>query len=238
MNLRDQLGKQSKVLYIFDYDGTLTPIVEQRNEAILTADQVSAINQVHANENSAVAIVSGRGLNNLQELIDQAPAKLDHSILIIGSHGAEITGQELELDFSEALNSLAKSLEQKFDELDLETKKLSLAVHYRGHPDPKTLVNELKKIAQDYQDQFRIQEGLLVFEFVPKEINKSLAINFLHEQYPEHYLVYFGDDYTDCFAFDRINELGGLSVQIDERIESSARSKIESVAALYSELLT
>lgn len=229
--LQEKLAQHSKIIYIFDYDGTLTPIIEQRNEAILTVEQVETINQIH--KNHQVAIVSGRGLANLEELIDRAAAKLDPNILLIGSHGAEISGIEPNLDFADSLESLASRLKEEFDELDLEQKKISLAVHYRGYSDAEALLTGLNKIAKDYQDQFRVQEGFFVFEFVPKQINKSLAINFLHEQYPDHYLVYFGDDYTDCYAFDRVNELGGLSVQIENRIKSNAQLKIESVDDLY-----
>ena len=162
------------------------------------------------------------------------PTALDQSITVIGSHGVEMSVSDLLFDCGAELKKLkAKLIDQFADSLDLEIKRLSLAVHYREHKDPQGLLQELNQVAKDFSDTFRVQEGLMVFEFVPKKINKSLAINYLTHKFLDYLPVYFGDDLTDCFAFNRINEINGLSVQIGDRIESQADYGLDSVEDLY-----
>ncbi len=231
---REILHDKSKVLFIFDYDGTLTPIVKQRNEAILKARQVDILNKINNSGRSSVAIVSGREYFNLQELIDKTTNKLDEDIILIGSHGAEIGIDETVFNFSNELKEIENKISAKFGlGIDFERKKISLAIHCRDYPNRSRLIEGLYEIANEYSGIFRVQEGYNVFEFVPKETNKSLAINYLSTKYTNYFLLYFGDDLTDCFAFDRINELNGMSVQVSNHVSSSAKYGIASVDELY-----
>ncbi|MDH5538009.1 MAG: trehalose-phosphatase, partial [Rhizobacter sp.] len=77
-------GKQPAVF--LDYDGTLTPIVEDHSKALITDDMREAVRRL--SRICTVAIVSGRDLAMLTSLV-----KLD-SVWYAGSHGFEIAGPQ------------------------------------------------------------------------------------------------------------------------------------------------
>ncbi len=78
-------GKQIAVF--LDYDGTLTPIVDRPEQAVLSEEMRAALKSLA--EHCRVAIVSGRDLQDVRKLVD-----LDN-ILYAGSHGFDISGPNL-----------------------------------------------------------------------------------------------------------------------------------------------
>ncbi|MBC7171643.1 MAG: trehalose-phosphatase, partial [Polyangiaceae bacterium] len=81
--IRARLSGKAPVVFL-DYDGTLTPIVEDHQKAVLTDGMRRAIATLA--KHCTVSIVSGRGLDVLMRLVD-----LD-SVYFAGSHGFEIRG--------------------------------------------------------------------------------------------------------------------------------------------------
>jgi trehalose 6-phosphate phosphatase len=107
-------------------------------------------------------------------------------------------------------------------------------LHYKEHPDRDELKSRLDKEAEKHTHLFRVQTGHDVYEFLPKDINKGLAIEDINKHYPDYYLVFFGDDLTDNFGFKVINKLNGLSIQVSDRMkEREAGYLINSVADTY-----
>ena len=96
------------------------------------------------------------------------------------------------------------------------------------------MIERLHIEAKNHSDIFRVQQGHDVFQFLPKDINKGMAIDHLIEEYPDHYPLYFGDDLTDNFAFKRIKAHGGLAIQIGERLkEQEAEYMLPDVDEVY-----
>ncbi len=219
------------VLYIFDFDGTLTELVEDPATAILKPERIDLLNQLSEFTNIKLAILSGRDLKTLKSL---SLNKLNFNIILIGSHGAEFSQEATSNPARDQIDfflSEVKKLED-FPLLDLEYKTLAIGVHYKRHPTPQDLVKKLYDIVQNIEG-IRVQEGYAVFEVLPIDANKSNAIRILHETFPEHLLVCFGDDLTDDIAFQIINELQGLSIQVAQRFKSKAKYFIDSVEELY-----
>lgn len=224
------LNKHEKVLFIFDYDGTLTELVRDHNAARMNAEQFALINKLAKTANTKVSIVTGRALDNLKSLLD---GNLDESISLYGTHGAE-TGEPLVDD------KIRKPLEEirtlLIDEphIVFEDKPISLTVHYKNHPDQEGLILKLKKIAENYTDLFRVQQGHQVFEYLPKNIDKGIAMRDLHSKFKDYFPIFIGDDLTDNFGFKVINEIEGLSIQVGERIlEREAGYLIDKVDDTY-----
>lgn len=123
-----------KVPVVFlDYDGTLTPIVNDHSKAVLADGMRSAMAEL--GRHCAVVIVSGRDLGKLQELVNL------ESVWYAGSHGFEIagppdSGERLEqgAGFLSELDEVEWALQDGLTDIEghaVERKKFSIAVHYR-----------------------------------------------------------------------------------------------------------
>lgn len=78
---------KSKLIAVFlDYDGTLTPIVETPDKAIMAEDMRQTV--INLSRHCTVGIISGRDLKDVQDKV-----KID-SIVYAGSHGFDIAGPE------------------------------------------------------------------------------------------------------------------------------------------------
>ncbi|MCE2928497.1 MAG: trehalose-phosphatase [Candidatus Caenarcaniphilales bacterium] len=226
----DLLKPQQKHLLIFDYDGTLTPLAKEHNQALLSDAQIAKINSLTKFENTLVAIVTGRSLTNLKSLL---AGRLSDKVLLYGTHGAEIQQESSTSEHREILQAVRDKFADE-PHVYFEDKPLSLTLHYREHPDRADLKMRLDQEAQKLATLFRVQLGHDVYEFLPKDINKGLAIKDLAVKHSEYYQTFFGDDLTDNFGFIEVNKLKCLSIQIGERIkEREAGYLIDSVEDTY-----
>lgn len=231
-SFQELIKDKQNLFVIFDYDGTLTPIVPDPYAAKLSDEKKQALNSLvgGSNRNIKTAIVTGRALDNLKEMVGEG---LSSDYLLIGTHGAEIGAEAATRPHGKELDEIKAAIEQE-EHIEIEEKSLSIAIHYKEHPDPEVLIGKLFELSKKYFDIFRIQEGHSVFEFVPKGIDKGIAIDYLAKEYPEYFLMYFGDDLTDNYAFKKLNQKNGLSIQVGDRLqEREARFIVSGVDDVY-----
>ena len=62
----------------------------------------------------------------------------------------------------------------------------------------------------------KLLKGNKVLELVPKNSNKGIAINFFMNKQPflNKIPVFIGDDVTDEYGFNSVNNLGGYSIKV------------------------
>jgi trehalose 6-phosphate phosphatase len=214
----DLVNQHPKVLLAFDYDGTLTKLVKDHDGAILTDDEINKLNMLTKLSGTKVAIVTGRSVTNLTFLLN---GRLNEEVLLYGTHGAE-KGSSVDDPLIKAKLNKVKECFINEPHIYFEEKPISLTIHYKEHSNREELKSRLLSKAKELEDEFRVQQGHDVFEFLPKHINKGIAIRDLHESHPGYYLVFLGDDLTDNFGFEEINKLSGLAIQVGERIKNGA----------------
>lgn len=231
---------RGKRLAVFlDYDGTLTPIVARPEAARLAGPMRRTLRELAAH--CPVAVISGRDLKDVQNLVG-----LD-SLYYAGSHGFEIAGpagRRLEArwgtEFLPALDraekSLRRALEGKIPGVQVERKRLAVAVHYRRvaaarAPEVERAVDRVRQEAAG----LRRGRGKKVWELLPDlDWDKGQAVLWLLRQMnlegPEALPVYLGDDGSDEAAFRVLRERGfGIVVQEEER-PSAARYRLRDPA--------
>lgn len=214
-----------------DYDGTLTPIVEDHAKALLDADMRRAVAEL--GRHCPVTIVSGRDLGRLRELVE-----LD-TIFLAGSHGFEIagphgSGESLEAggEFLTVLDEAEASLLKRLGGIEghsLERKRFSIAVHYRrvAQKDVATIRSIVDGVLTD-QPRLRLGHGKKVFEIRPDmDWDKGRAVFWilrrLESQWPGAVPLYVGDDITDEDAFEALAGRGlCIAVRHDEARQTAA----------------
>ncbi len=198
------------LILLFDYDGTLAPIVAHPSQARLPAPTRAALTKLACSPRVALGIVSGRELSQLKRLVRLK------NICYVGSHGLEWAlpglGPSLRISprRSRPLRQITRELRHALRGLPkvwIERKIASVAVHYRGASvhHARSARTQLARIARQYAAQFRLQEGKKGFEFLPAGANtKGTAVQALVPRLRRgrfSAVVYFGDDSTDESVF-------------------------------------
>jgi alpha,alpha-trehalose-phosphate synthase [UDP-forming]/trehalose-phosphatase len=222
--LKERLAR-NKIFLFLDYDGTLTPIVESPEKAVITDEMRSLIIQLK--EYIPVAIISGRGLKDIRERVGI------EGIIYAGNHGAEIwdgekivANQELGVNGSllkEFLDKLKIAL-SPIQGVLIEDKGFTASVHFRNAKvkDLRKVFDIFQVISQDYKDNFRIVSGKKVFEIRPTNAwNKGDAVSWIIKNFGGgRSPIYIGDDLTDEDAFMAIKGKGiGICIGISHRTE-------------------
>lgn len=228
---------ENKPVFFFDYDGTLTPIVERPELAVMSEDMRDTLKKVAAKFRTA--IVSGRFRDVVEDFV-----KID-GIFYAGSHGFDIKGPQFSLIQPEAekttplIEKITKELHKKLDSIEgllIEEKKFSVAVHYRLVDEERYLdgIREyVEKIVRD-NPQLRLMYGKKVFEILPAiDWNKGKAIIWIMQalglSWDEYSVIYIGDDTTDEDAFRAIRTRGAGILVSKENKPSSADFRVSSV---------
>ncbi len=216
-----QAGKRIPAIFL-DYDGTLTPIVNDPEKAFLDDGMRQTLKKTA--EKWMVAVISGRDLKTIQDFV-----KLDN-LYFAGSHGFDIAGPSalsLEMqkgeEFLPVLDNARDRLEETLADIPgaaIERKKFSIAIHYRNvEPGNEKPVKDAVKKVQTDHSSLRITQGKKVLELQPDiDWHKGKALAWLMEKLSlsleTHFPMYVGDDITDEDAFEALKETGtGIVVQ-------------------------
>jgi trehalose 6-phosphate phosphatase len=227
-----EIARRSDHPAIFlDYDGTLTPIVSQPDQAVLM-DSTRAILRTLAAK-IPVAILSGRELEDVRKRVD-----IDR-IVYAGSHGFDITGprglrKEMATEFLTKLDMIEKELGKQFAEIAgarVERKRFSIAAHYRNvnESDVPKVERAMSEVAARHRE-LRKMDGKKVYELLPDiDWDKGKAVLWLLEtlglERAKVRPIYIGDDRTDEDAFRALGQRGvGILVSEQPRPTSASYS--------------
>ena len=132
-----------------------------------------------------------------------------------------------------AANALAK----RHPNLLVESKRGSLALHYRQAPELEEESIRVMQEAVAHSPGLTLLRGKMVVEAKPGGASKGRAIeDFLQEApFAGRTPVFIGDDVTDEAGFSTVQGLGGIGVKVGEG-PSVARRRIADPATLRREL--
>lgn len=209
--IEDRLSRGTPVLF-FDYDGTLTPIVERPEDAHLGDGMRAALTRL--SRLCPVAVVSGRDVGFIMREVGLPDLWYlgSHGFDVVAPSGAEVsTGREPEFAaFLGPLGQAEEGLRRRLVDVvgaEVERKKFAVAVHYRRVADDQVpLVERTVHAEARRHPGLRISGGKRVFEIRPDiDWNKGRAVLWtlgaLGSNREEVVSLYVGDDVTDEDAF-------------------------------------
>jgi trehalose 6-phosphate phosphatase len=232
----DAVAATRHLLVTSDFDGTLSPIVNDPADARPLPAAAAAMTALAELPSTSVALISGRALSVLRELSGAPP-----SVHLVGSHGAEFdTGFAHDVD--EALlgriTTELDSIAANRPGVTVETKPASVALHVRNASaaDGDAALGEARAASQAWDAH--LTEGKAVLEFAVISTDKGEAIDILREQTGATAVVFFGDDVTDEKAFRRMRDADvGVKVGPGETLADYRIGSPEDVAAALAYLL-
>ncbi|KAL9261740.1 Trehalose-phosphate phosphatase A-like protein [Drosera capensis] len=228
-------AKGKRIALFLDYDGTLSPIVDDPDRACMSDDMRDAVRKVASC--FPTAIISGRSRDKVFEFVGLT------ELYYAGSHGMDITSpspkcianihhaclkaaekQDNEDTVFQPASEFFPMIEKVYASLvectngingaNVENNKFCISVHYRNvdEKDWATVAQRVFDILKEYP-RLRLTHGRKVLEVRPViDWNKGKAVEFLLESLGlsnrEDVLpIYIGDDRTDEDAFKVLRDL-------------------------------
>ncbi len=225
-DLSQRLAAAERLWLFLDYDGTLADFAPTPEHVHPDSDLVALIDRLAQHPRFRVAVVSGRRLSHVRELVPVP------GVLLAGTYGVELQTAEGEridrLDYDRlrpVLDALKPQWAALIDEREgffLEDKGWALALHARfaarDEADEVLAAAHSLAVAAISADleTFRLLGGHRFLEIGPRLAHKGLTVAYLLDRYPwpGALPLYLGDDDKDEEAFGVIKARGGIAVVV------------------------
>lgn len=209
-------------LIVFDFDGTLSPIVRHPDRASIRSTTRLLLKSVCTR--FTTAILSGRERSDVLARMRGIPAAY-----VIGNHGLEWSHPKAQPRAAAQIRSWQKAMEQALRPaagdrfLHIENKTHSLSVHVR---DPR-LLNQAWKCALSLE-RVRIVAGKNVLNLLPAgTVHKGTAVVALARKTRKKSVLFVGDDLTDEDVFSLKPRFRLLTIRVGRSLKSGAAYCLE-----------
>lgn len=208
------------VALLLDVDGTLIDIGPSPYEVNVPKSLCRSLERLTELTGGALALISGRPIAGLDRLF--APLKFS----AVGGHGAEIRVSDAVK--REHVRPLPKAMRERIAKLApqqvlVEDKGYSIALHYRGVPAGKEQLQKLlADVSAEYpKERVEILPGKEMLELRRAGINKGEAVRRLMTIPPfaGRMPVFIGDDVTDESVFAIMPEMGGEAFSVARKFD-------------------
>ncbi len=217
----------SETAVLLDIDGTLLELMPTPREVWVPPGLSKTLNRLLARTNGALALVSGRSLNDIDLIFapEQFPA--------VGGHGAEMRIDPESDSVASHAPPMDKELKRRLAAIAklspgilLEDKGYSLALHYRLAPHAEKAIYEaVSLIRADLPNApIEILPGKCVCEIKHSGFTKATGVKELmtREPFKGRRPLFIGDDVTDETVFGIMPDYNGLAFSVGRRAHGVA----------------
>lgn len=197
------LTEQKRIGIITDFDGTLSPIVNDPAAATIMPEIQGHLRRLLPSL-ELLAVVSGRAVADVRRMVG-----IDRAVFI-GNHGLErwergqLTVPPEVAAYRPQLEAVLHGMMSHItDGVHIEDKTVTASVHYRLSPNPDQTAATLRPILETLtaDNGLNLHSGKMVFEIrPPTQLNKGTAFRDLVTQYKLDGALFLGDDVTDVDA--------------------------------------
>lgn len=211
--LLSQYRASSRRLFMFDYDGTLTPIVKDPQSAIPSDRVIRTLKTLASDPQNQVWIISGRDQAFLEEWmghITELGLSAEHGSFMRppnSGHWENLT-ETLDMSWQSEVMKVFNHYSERTQGSFIERKKIALTWHYR-RADPEYgafMARECQKhleatVAKKWEVE--VMTGKANLEVRPRFVNKGEIAKRLVNEYGEgagkapDFVLCLGDDFTD-----------------------------------------
>jgi trehalose 6-phosphate phosphatase len=193
--LRALASDPERAAILLDVDGTLAPIVEGPENAVIPDETRTELARLAARY-ALVACVSGRPGPEVELMLGV------DGVTVVGEHGLELEPEAAA--WADRIQQFARGVDWPF-----ERKRLSVSFHFRRADDVAAARAYLTRVAEDAAAAGLVPRwGRMVLEVRPPvDAHKGTAVRTLVARAGVRRALYAGDDRTDVDAFAGLDGL-------------------------------
>jgi trehalose 6-phosphate phosphatase len=211
---------------LLDLDGTLLDIAPTPAAVVVPPGLLSTLRALRGRLADAVAVVSGRPVEQVEALLDGGPYAIagEHGGAIRHAPGAALERPDLPEVPAGWLAQAGRAV-AGFPGALLERKSHGFVLHYRLAPAAGPALHQaLLSMMGDDAAPFTIMPAHMAWEVKPRGIDKGRAVHSLMERPPfaGRVPVYVGDDVTDEDGMRAARQLGGIGLRVQEHFGDAA----------------
>ncbi|MCW2856134.1 MAG: trehalose-phosphatase [Marmoricola sp.] len=231
MEFRSATGAQSyhdvvavadRLLVALDFDGTLSPIVDDPEVALIHERAGALLVELSARVRT-IAVLTGRPARQVLALggLDVVGDEIGESgreLVVLGQYGNErwtssgrrVVSPKPPSGLASLIGDLPRLLRRaEATDAWVEEKGLAVAVHTRRAADPAGAFERLLPILTEAaaERHLAVEPGRFVIEVRADGMDKGIALRTLVDQYDVGGVVFVGDDLGDVPAFDAVRDL-------------------------------
>ncbi len=205
-------------------DGTLLDFADSPSGVEVPAELAPLLRRVSESLNQAVALVSGRSVPDLDQLL--SPLRLPCAAL----HGVErrdaggqISRCPVDYVGLDRARRAVHELLEEYPEVELEDKRLAIALHFRRKPHlGSPLRRSLHALVRALGPTLTVHDGAYVLELKPSAGNISTALEAFMAEPPfaGRRPICLGDRLADGHAFRAVHRHGGLAITVGTPLQS------------------
>ncbi|KAF8069052.1 trehalose 6-phosphate phosphatase [Lyophyllum atratum] len=205
----ERAGREGgKRLFLFDYDGTLAPIVKTPSMAVPSASTLEALERLSADPRNLVYIISGRDGGFLEQHLGHLKRvgfSAEHGGFVRTPGSTEWVNftENLDMEWLGEVGEIFRYYTERTAGSHIETKKSSITWHYRGS-DPEwgqfqcRQCQDLLENNLAHKRPIEVLVGKKNLEVRPIAVNKGEIVKRILYQNPDAQFVFCaGDDKTD-----------------------------------------
>lgn len=238
--LVDRYWDGASLALLFDYDGTLVPIAENPDLAVLGPETRRRIERLARTPAVFVGVLSGRRIGDLKNAVGI------NGLYYAGTNGLELDWCGVPIvhaDSDRAVRLVAMVADRvrptvaRYSGAWVEQKPLGLTVHYR-HVQPDridALRTEVAGAMDQSSGRLRVLNGKMAIEMTPDiGWDKGSAVMMIVRRMGSNTVLplYAGDDANDADAMIAVAALGGVAIGIGPSAPPAALYNLPDPASL------
>jgi trehalose 6-phosphate phosphatase len=211
------LADPGRTLVAFDYDGTLSPIVDDPTQATPEPEVIEGLADL-SRLVEMVAVITGRPARLAVDLAGFASIPGLENLVVVGHYGMErwdaCSGELRTVEPPPGVARVRRELPEllgslDLDDADIEDKGLSVAVHVRRMDDADEAFDQLEEPLADLAESAGLvaEPGRMVVELRPPGMDKGVALRNLVREVQAKAVMFVGDDLGDLAAFAEVRRL-------------------------------
>lgn len=207
----DAATARRPALVVFDFDGTLAPVVTRPDRVRVPADTMRAIQEAARLPRVRIAALSARPMRDLARYLPVRRLLRVAQYGLEGGDGPDAARRRRIASGIEALRALLTPIASDWRGAWIEDKRLTIALHYRGVAAARrgSLLRALGRlVTRARRLGFHPEPGRMVLDFVPSGYDKGRALRTLARRVRPAVMFYFGDTAGDEPAFAALGRSG------------------------------
>ncbi|KAL8701584.1 MAG: hypothetical protein Q9201_004828 [Fulgogasparrea decipioides] len=221
--VHDHYQNSKARLLLFDWDGTLTPIVQNPEDAMPTAADIEVLKKISSDPENEFWIISGREPKFLDKhlgLIKSISLSAEHGAFVRRSHHFdwEETSDSADKMWQSTIMTIFEHFTSKTRGSWIERKNTAITWHYRNAAPEESVIHteeckkRLEMVISGSLPNLEAINGKMCLEVRPRSVNKGAIVRRILEDYTQDqgqrtapgFVLCVGDDVTDEDMFHAV----------------------------------